>query len=65
MRIASFRLVAGGVPDVLAESLLAESEFRVPPPPGAEAFAIVCRGRTCLPPITDVEALVEALEPHA
>jgi hypothetical protein len=65
MRIASFRLVAGGIPEVLAESLLQESEFRVPPPPGAEAFALVCRGRTCLPPITDVEALVEALEPSA
>jgi len=65
MRIASFRLVAGGIPEALAESLLADSEFRVPPPPGAEAFAIVCRGRTCLPPITDVQALVDALEPGA
>ena len=65
MRIASFRLVAGGIPEVLAESLLEESEFRVPPPPGAEAFALICRGRTCLPPITDVEVLVAALEPGA
>ena len=65
MRIASFRLVAGGIPEVLAESLLQESEFRVPPPSGAESFAIVCRGRTCLPPITDVEVLVDALESGA
>jgi len=65
MRIASFRLVAGGIPEVLAESLLEESEFRVPPPPGAEAFALICRGRTCLPPITYVEVLVAALEPGA
>ena len=66
MRIASFRLVAGGIPEALANSLLAESGFRVPvPPPGAEAFALVCRGRTCLPPITDVETLLDAIEPGA
>ena len=65
MRIASFRLVAGGIPEALAESLLEGSEFRVPSPPGAEAFALVCRGRTCLPPITDLEALVDVLKPGA
>ena len=65
MRIASFRLIAGGIPEALAESLLEASEFRVPPPPGVEAFALVCRGRTCLPPITDVESLLEAIEPGA
>jgi uncharacterized protein YyaL (SSP411 family) len=26
---------------------------------------MVCRGRTCLPPITDAEALSEALEEKA
>jgi hypothetical protein len=65
MRIASFRLVAGGIPEVLAQSLLAESEFRVPVPQDVEAFAIVCRGRTCLPPITNVEDLLDAIEPGA
>lgn len=57
MRIAPFRLVPGGVPEVLAEMLLA-----VPKPAGAEVWGVVCRGRTCLPPITDGEALLAALE---
>jgi hypothetical protein len=57
MRIAPFRLVAGGVPQALEETLL-----QVPKPAGAQVWALVCRGRTCLPPITDAEALVEALE---
>jgi uncharacterized protein YyaL (SSP411 family) len=58
MRIAPFRLVPGGIPEALAAMLL-----QVPPPPGADVWALVCRGRTCLPPITDAEALLEALEP--
>ncbi len=57
MRIAPFRLVPGGIPEALADLLL-----QVPAPKGAEVWAIVCRGRTCLPPITDAEALLEALE---
>jgi hypothetical protein len=36
--------------------------LQVPAHDGAEVWAIVCRGRTCLPPITDAEALLEALE---
>jgi hypothetical protein len=63
--ISPSRIDAGGIPEALAESLLEEGKFCVPVPPGAEAFALVCRGRTCLPPITDVEALLEALELHA
>ncbi len=57
MRVAPFRLVPGGIPDGLAEMLL-----EAPKPEGAEVFTIVCRGRTCLPPITDAEELLEALE---
>ena len=57
MRIAPFRLVSGGIPQALEETLL-----QVPPPAGAEVWALVCRGRTCLPPVTDAEALMEALE---
>jgi uncharacterized protein YyaL (SSP411 family) len=60
MRIAPFRLVPGGIPEGLAETLL-----RVPAPARAEAWALVCRGRTCLPPITSAEALVEAMESGA
>ncbi len=58
MRIASPRLVQGGVPEALAETLL-----EAPAPAGAEAWALVCRGRVCLPPVTDTEALLAALEP--
>jgi hypothetical protein len=56
MRIDPERLVAGGLPEALAETLLL-----VPRPEGAEAWAIVCRGRACLPPITDAEVLRQAL----
>jgi uncharacterized protein YyaL (SSP411 family) len=56
MRIAPERLVPGGIPEALAETLL-----HAPKPEGVEAWAIVCRGHTCLPPITDVEALRVAL----
>jgi uncharacterized protein YyaL (SSP411 family) len=56
MRIEPSRLVPGGIPEVLAETLL-----QVPAPAGASAWALVCRGRACLPPITDREALLKAL----
>jgi hypothetical protein len=57
MRIDPARLATGEVPQALAETLL-----QIPPPSGAEVWAMVCRGRTCLPPITDGEALLKALE---
>jgi hypothetical protein len=57
MRIDPRRLVPGGIPEGLAETLL-----QLPAPDGAAAWAIVCRGRTCLPPVTSAEALLEALE---
>jgi hypothetical protein len=60
MRIAPSSLVEGGIPEALAETLL-----HVPAPGRkAEAWALVCLGRTCLPPILDGEALLKALE-HA
>jgi len=52
------QLVPGGLPEALAETLLL-----VPEPAGASAWALVCRGRTCLPPVTGTEALLEALKP--
>ncbi|MGA9672066.1 MAG: thioredoxin domain-containing protein [Terracidiphilus sp.] len=64
IRIDSSRLVAGGIPEVLAETLLTDNQLSVPAPSGAEAFALVCRGRMCLPAVADVEALREALEPR-
>jgi hypothetical protein len=57
MRVAPFRLVPGGVPDALAETLL-----NVPPPRDAEVWALICKGHTCLPPVTDAEALLAAFE---
>jgi len=57
MRIAPFRLVPGGIPPALAQMLV-----NVPGPKGAEVWALVCRGHTCLPPITDAEHLLAALE---
>jgi hypothetical protein len=57
MRVAPFRLVPGGIPEALAEMLL-----EVPKPKGAQVYTIVCRGRTCLPPITEAEELLKALE---
>jgi uncharacterized protein YyaL (SSP411 family) len=56
-RIDPERLVPGGLPEALAEMLL-----NVPPPPGVQVWARVCLGHTCFPPITDAEALLEALE---
>ena len=60
MRFAPWQLVPGGIPEALGETLL-----HVPLPAGAAAWAMVCRGRTCLPPITDADALMEALKPSA
>jgi uncharacterized protein YyaL (SSP411 family) len=57
MRIDPARLLSGEVPPALAETLL-----QIPRPSGVEVWAMVCRGRTCLPPITDGEALLKALE---
>jgi hypothetical protein len=56
MRIEPSRLIPGELPDALAETLL-----QVPAPAGAEAWALACRGRTCMPPVTDAEALLQAL----
>ncbi|HWE85082.1 MAG TPA: thioredoxin domain-containing protein [Terracidiphilus sp.] len=55
MRIGPFRIVPGGLPEELAQMLLNA------PPQGESVWAIVCRGRTCLPPITDAEELLAAL----
>jgi len=60
IRLAASDLVAGNLPEAFAETLL-----NVPSPAGAEAWALVCRGRTCLPPISNDEALLEALNPSS
>jgi hypothetical protein len=54
------RLVAAGLPEALAETLL-----NAPRPAGAEAWALVCKGHTCLPPVVDAEELKKALDSRA
>jgi uncharacterized protein YyaL (SSP411 family) len=56
-RITPDKLVEDGIPEALAETML-----HVPVPEKTDAWALVCRGRTCLPPISDAESLLEALE---
>jgi len=56
IRLVPRQLVAGNLPDALAETVL-----QVPPPKDAPAWALVCTGRTCLPPISDADTLVSAL----
>jgi hypothetical protein len=60
IRIAPARLVPGGIPEALEETLL-----QVPQPAASDAWALVCRGRTCLPPVTDAEGLLEVLQTPA
>ncbi len=57
IRIAPERLVPAGIPEALAETLL-----HAPRPEGAMAWAIVCKGHTCQPHITNPEELAEALQ---
>ncbi len=56
IRLAPSQMVEGGLPEALAATLL-----QAPAPAGARAWALVCRNRACLPPITDAEALRTAL----
>ena len=50
------RLKAGALPPALAETVA-----NVPAPAGSAAWALVCQGRTCQPPVCDSEALLQAL----
>jgi len=56
IRLDVSRLVEGGIPPGLTETLL-----HVPKPENTNAWALVCKGRTCLPPISDVDALAAAV----
>ncbi len=60
IRLAPSQLVAGQLPESLAETLL-----HVPLPANASAWAMLCRGRTCLPPITDPDELLRELNQPA
>ncbi|MFZ0733531.1 MAG: thioredoxin domain-containing protein, partial [Candidatus Sulfotelmatobacter sp.] len=56
IRIEPSKLVAGELPEAMAETLL-----QAPVPAGAKAWALVCRGRVCLPPMTDPETLLNLI----
>jgi uncharacterized protein YyaL (SSP411 family) len=56
VRIDPSRLTQVGIPEALAETLL-----NVPRPERAGTWALVCRGRSCLPPVMDEQRLLEAL----
>jgi hypothetical protein len=60
IRMAPEKLVAGELPEALEETLL-----HAPKPEGAAAWALVCKGRVCLPPTADGEALLQAMESPA
>ncbi len=57
IRLAPQKLAPGELPEALEETLL-----HMPVPQGAEAWALVCRGRVCLAPVTDAEGLLQAME---
>ncbi|MDE3201740.1 MAG: thioredoxin domain-containing protein, partial [Acidobacteriota bacterium] len=57
IQVAPEQLSAGKLPPVLEETVL-----QAPAPDGAAAWALVCRGNTCLPPVADADALTEALQ---
>jgi uncharacterized protein YyaL (SSP411 family) len=56
IRVAANQLAPGKLPDALAETVLA-----VPVLHCEKAWALVCKGRTCMPPVTSAEGLVEAI----
>lgn len=55
IRVRPDQLTAKVLPEALAETVL-----RVPRPE-ATAWALVCKGRSCMPPVTDGESLLQAL----
>lgn len=57
MSIDPARIAPGQLPEAIEETLLP-----APAPAGAPAWALLCRGRTCLPPISEAEDLRRALQ---
>jgi uncharacterized protein len=56
IRLLQETIAAGALPDALGETVL-----QVPQPEGP-AWALVCRGRTCMPPVSAPEGLLHGLE---
>jgi uncharacterized protein YyaL (SSP411 family) len=57
IRLQSRQLTAETLPEALTETLT-----QVPQPADAPAWVLICRGRTCMAPITTSELLLDALE---
>ena len=57
IRLSAEAIAAGALPDALAETV-----GQVPKPEDKPAWALVCRGRTCMPPVWDPEGLLKAME---
>ena len=57
IRLSEDAIAAGALPDALAETV-----GQVPKPEDKPAWALVCRGRTCMPPVWDAEGLLKAIE---
>jgi uncharacterized protein len=60
IRLEASQLRSETLPPALAETLI-----QVPKPEAGAAWALVCKGRTCLPPIQDAEQLIHALSTSA
>jgi uncharacterized protein len=56
IRLSPDQLTADRLPEALAETIV-----NVPSPTESSAWALVCRGRTCMPPVTTVDELLEAM----
>jgi uncharacterized protein YyaL (SSP411 family) len=57
IRLQPQQVKTESLPEVLSESIT-----HISLPEGVSAWALICRGRTCMPPITDTELLLDALE---
>jgi len=57
IRLQARSLTEDDLPEFLAETLP-----HLPQPEAASAWALLCQGRTCLPPITSPDLLLDALE---
>ena len=57
IRLQARQLTGENLPEALAETLT-----QVPHPEGESAWAMVCRGRTCMAPVSDSERLLDTLE---
>jgi uncharacterized protein YyaL (SSP411 family) len=57
LRLRRDQVTAEALPPMLAETLP-----RLPQLAGQQSFAVVCRGTSCLPPVTDAEHLLHAMQ---